>query len=199
MKALTNVIWRLIAVSLAAALTDCANPAFTVYSPLSPEQKGGTLGYAFTVTSPIRVTNLGVWDYGGNGDGLLEPGTQLIQTTIPAGTSGTLVDGYRYVPIAPVILAPGNYTIGAYYEPIGGFIKERVMSFCTKIASASEISYVGSRSSLYAGFRFPRYNDRGEKSGPKGFFGPNFCIACGDPNHPTVCPPRIPPWTWKTR
>ena len=109
-----NGICRLIAVSLAAALTGCATSGFSISSSLgSFAVNDATLGYAFTVSSPIRVTKLGVWDSGS--DGLTDPhaiaiwtstGTQLVQATIPAGTPGTLIDGFRYLPIAPFILAP---------------------------------------------------------------------------------------------
>jgi hypothetical protein len=167
-----NVICRLIAVSLAAALTGCATSAFSVSGGWDIIHNGGTYGYAFTVRSPIRVTDLGVWD-GGDftttglpypyattdpGDGLAEPhavkiwtsdATPLVQTTIPAGTSGKLIDNFRYVPIAPFILAPGTYTIGAYYteKPESDpdrpryYLKDRVLQIPPQkatIASASE-------------------------------------------------------------
>ncbi len=62
----------------------------------------------------IAVTQLGVFDQGG--DGLVNAhavgiwaadGTLLASTTIPAGTVATLVDGYRYMPISPVLIPPG--------------------------------------------------------------------------------------------
>src|SRR5262245_34235263 len=42
-------------------------------------------------------------------------GTQLVKTTIPAGTGGTLIDGFRYVSIAPFTLPAVTYTIGGFY------------------------------------------------------------------------------------
>lgn len=126
-----NAICRLIALSFATALTGCGTHGFYV----APVWLGGghlksdtaiitgnsTLGYAFTVSSPIRVTDLGLLDFYSR-DGFNDQhavaiwtstGTQLVQTTIPAGTSAKLIDNYRHVPIAPFILAPGTYTIGA--------------------------------------------------------------------------------------
>src|SRR5436190_6137204 len=67
-----------------------------------------TLGYAFSVSSPISVTSLGLFDF--QNDGLAQShavtiwtstGTQLLQLTISAGTGATLTDGFRYVSIAP--------------------------------------------------------------------------------------------------
>jgi hypothetical protein len=62
------------------------------------------------------VTDLGVWD--GNGGGLADShivtiwtstGTFVTSGTVLVGTSGTLVDDFRYVSIAPTLLAAGNY------------------------------------------------------------------------------------------
>jgi len=61
------VIWRLIAMLLATALTRCATSGFSALDGWSIEQNAGTLGYAFTVNSPIRVTDLGVYDFGDDG------------------------------------------------------------------------------------------------------------------------------------
>jgi hypothetical protein len=83
-----------------------------------------TFGYAFTLSSPVLVTQLGLWDEGNNG--LISShavtiwtstGTQLVQATIPAGTGGTLTNGFRYVSIAPFSLAAGTYTIAGFYSP----------------------------------------------------------------------------------
>jgi cysteine-rich repeat protein len=83
-------------------------------------------GWEFTVSSSVTVAALGVFDEPSSA-GLAEPhamaiwnGSQqvLATATVPAGTSATLVNGFRYVPIAALILTPGqNYTIGAYFPP----------------------------------------------------------------------------------
>jgi hypothetical protein len=131
-----------------------------------------TLGYAFTVSSPISVTMFGLFD--SNNDGLslshdvtiwTSTGTQLRQATIPSGTVGTLTNGFRYVSIAPLTLGPGTYTIGGFYAP--SFSDTAVVR--ASITSASGLSYVASRSA--AGFTFPTgdiFNF------PNSYFGPNF-------------------------
>jgi hypothetical protein len=135
-----------------------------------------TLGYAFTASSPIKVTNLGVFDAFNNGlvashavTIWTSTGTQLVQATIPAGTGGTLIDGFRYVSIAPFSLPAGTYTIGGSYD---GSLDAAQTD--TTITSASELSYVDGRGEF--GFTFPS----GDVFGfPNGYFGPNFEFTTG--------------------
>lgn len=82
----------------------------------------GTWGYAFSLDCSRTVTALGFYDLGGNGldysheVGVYTSGGVLkASTTIPAGTEGFLVNGFRFVPITPVVLTAGNYRIGAHY------------------------------------------------------------------------------------
>jgi PEP-CTERM motif len=93
----------------------------------------GTLGHTFTVGNvPLLVTGLGYYDgpnsaaanvSGYTGDGLLNPHevgiwaattqTLIASATVPAGTTGTLIDDFRYLPIKPVLLAArGQYVVG---------------------------------------------------------------------------------------
>jgi hypothetical protein len=79
-----------------------------------------TLGWAFEIDSNLSVTALGYYD--DLGDGLAEvhdvgifdaSGTLLASATVPAGSLAALIDTVRYTGIAPLVLAPGRYTIGA--------------------------------------------------------------------------------------
>src|ERR1700730_7367423 len=83
-----------------------------------------TLGWAFSLSSAVTVTNLGVWDSsngGGIGDGLVEShlvtiwtsaGVQVAQATVASGMTGSLLDGFRYVLLRSSVLLPiGKYTI----------------------------------------------------------------------------------------
>ena len=102
-------------------------PAFTP-SPdylIPPRNFTGTRGWAFSNGGPVSVTitAVGVWDFGG--DGLANShevgvwgnsGDLLGSANVPAGTKAALTDGYRYVPISPVIIAPrARGIIGAAY------------------------------------------------------------------------------------
>src|SRR3954453_11050000 len=83
-----------------------------------------TWGWSFHVTSPIRITHLawndtgrdglshshqvGIWKDPFNANG----GTLLSSVTIPSGTVAELSGPWRRVAIAPIVLQPGDYSIG---------------------------------------------------------------------------------------
>jgi hypothetical protein len=109
-----------------------------------------TYDYSFTLSSTVTVTNLGLFDKGN--DGLAQShavtiwtstGTQLVQATIPAGTGGTLINGFRYVSIAPFTLTAGTYTIAGFYGAAG---LQDSLATVGSITGASGVSYGGSRS-----------------------------------------------------
>ena len=89
-----------------------------------------TLGWMFSTSTPITVTQLGAQDI--NSDGLTgaipvkiyQDGTQslMASATVPSGTVASLSNGYRYVNITPVILPPGTYRISAWTA--GGELNE---------------------------------------------------------------------------
>lgn len=83
-------------------------------------------GYSFTVTDMVAVTALGVWDRNANGFADAHPvglwdgaGSLLAQAVVDSAsplTMGVLAGhGWRFETIAPVVIGPGTYKIGAYY------------------------------------------------------------------------------------
>lgn len=113
---------------LALALAAIASPVAaqqTAVNLITPgaEYSGSpfTLGFEFTVSSPVSITALGVYDSGA--DGLTAPasiglydtsGNLLTSGNIAAG-GGTLDGLFRYVTITPFSLTPGtDYVIGSY-------------------------------------------------------------------------------------
>ena len=131
-----------------------------------------TFGWGFSLSSPLVVTQLGVWDQ--NGDGLGQShlvtiwdstGTQVAQGTVPSGT-GPETNSFRYVSIGPVLLAAGNYTIGAFYVALGSDVASASAS---AISTAPGVTYAGSRS--IAGNAFPPTD---ALAIPNSYFGPNF-------------------------
>jgi hypothetical protein len=102
------------------AISNVGDSSFTVNT---------TLGYSFTALDDLLATDLGLFDLdqGTNavGNGLTEThtvglwkadGTLLSSAVVPAGTAGTLVGGFRYTPIAPVLLESGaTFVVGVHY------------------------------------------------------------------------------------
>jgi VPDSG-CTERM motif len=138
-----------------------------------------TLGWAFSLSAPVTVTQLGVWDQGG--DGLTREhqvtiwdstGTLILaQTTVPSGMGATLDSGFRYVSIGSVVLAAGNYTIGALF--IGtptSTSNEDVAINAVGIGTNSPVTYQGSRGE--PGDAYPATDNYISQS--NSYFGPNF-------------------------
>jgi hypothetical protein len=87
--------------------------------------------WGFTLSSPIAVGALGLWDEGANGlqnghqlglwasDGSLLAST-LITTanSTPVASSSTAGD-WRFTPISPLTLGPGDYVLGATFRNLG--------------------------------------------------------------------------------
>jgi hypothetical protein len=139
-----------------------------------------TKGWAFTISSPVHVTQLGLWDQGNNGLNAshvvsisTSTGTLMAQTTISSGTGATLIDGFRYVSIASVLLPAGSYTLGGFY----GRNDDRFAIHPSAITTASELTYNGSRSR--SGFAFPAGNFFDHVNS---YFGPNFQFATAVPD-----------------
>lgn len=160
----TNVRANTIALDFTGHLAGVSNPDITV-------------GWNFSLSSAVLVTDLGVWDGGTSfsgppGDGLADPhtvtiwtstGTFVTSATVPAGTSGTLVDDFRYVSIAQTLLVAGSYVIGAYYPTSSDFAADSA----TGITTGPEVIYGQSRGGLGNGFP-------GSSAASNGIFGPNF-------------------------
>ena len=136
-----------------------------------------TLGWAFALSAPTTITQLGVWDNGA--DGLIQQHKVTIwdstgtiieaQATVPSGTAAPLTNGFRYVTLgSSVLLAPGSYTIGAFFDAFG----DEAASQASAITTNSPVGYLGSRA--IAGDAFPPTDAFGL---PNSYFGPNFQFA----------------------
>jgi hypothetical protein len=130
-----------------------------------------TVGWAFTLSSPVLVTQLGLFDEGNDGLNTshivtiwTSTGTQEAQGTVPSGGTGGLTS-FRYVSIAPILLPAGSYTIGGFYSTAS----DRFFVQASSIATASGVTYDGSRLGL--GFAFPPGDIGGFANS---YFGPNF-------------------------
>ncbi len=98
-----------------------------IWSVATPIGVNETIGWQFTVSGSILVTNLGVFDSGLGGSGLpngladahtvgiwdTNSATLLVSAPMNTGTTDPLVNQFRYVSATPTLLGPGTYTIGA--------------------------------------------------------------------------------------
>lgn len=149
-------------------------------------------GWEFTVTRPIRVTSLGIWDNpppGSNnpgGDGLGETHllglwnaiatqTPLATALIPSGTTADLQNTFRYVAIPPMDLSPGQrYVIGAAYAGVGDWVVSSANNPTFAITTPSVIVFQNRRSGPGGpALSFPEYVD----TEFIGDFGPNFLFT----------------------
>lgn len=141
-----------------------------------------TLGWKFSLNSPILVSGLGVFDSGQ--DGLKDShevgifnaaGVLLASATVASGQANPLEAQFRYAP-ASVLLTPGqSYLIGAVWGPssdelLMGSATNPTLNFVT----APEINWLS-----YA------YTSSGSLTAPltfgidatESYFGPNFTYA----------------------
>lgn len=103
------------------ANAQCAYQAYSAADTLGNQQYTERLGLIFTVNDAVTITHLGVFDH--DSDGLNRAITVGIirnadSVTVAGpivllGTSDTLIGTYRYQPITPLILPPGQYTVVA--------------------------------------------------------------------------------------
>lgn len=151
--------------------------SFTGGSPLNLSGFDETAGWAFTLSTPKTVTQLGFWDSGNDGlaaaqtvaiwtsDGVLQ-----VTATVPAGIAATLLNGFRYTPVTPILLPAGSYTIGAF--SLGS------PDFFTKLATITTdpaVTYAGSRiDPTPGGIAFPVNDNIGF---PNSYLGPNFRLV----------------------
>lgn len=175
-----GLLMALCASSIAVAPSAIAAPAFSVSgTPTTLANPPFTLGYAFTLAKNFTLTAVGVFDEAGDGllnsydIGLFDSGGAVIASTnLGAGTSGTLVDGFRYVDLVPFALAAGDYRIGAVYTNNAGFDSLYFAGGANTITAISGVSYGGARFGSGAGL-----NDPTAAAGDGGYFGPNFLLG----------------------
>lgn len=132
-----------------------------------------TLGFRFDVSSPFTVNSLGAFDRFFDGlatshaVGIWDAtGNLLVSGTVAAGTSATLLGGFRMTAVTPYTLAIGTgYRVGAADF---GTVDDYVLT--SVVTNSAAISYAGSAFAQGAGLIDPvQFN--GNSSG---YFGANF-------------------------
>lgn len=146
-----------------------------------------TVGWRFLTAAPITITALGFYDQGG--DGLTDSHQVAIWTsagalqgsvTVPAGTVGTLDNGFRFAP-ASFSLAAGDYVV-AGDKPSGSDLHlGTVLAGNTTLAPG--ITYLQNRYGFDGGaFSFPAQTFGGQE---RGYFGGNFQFDAAVPEPAT--------------
>jgi hypothetical protein len=138
-----------------------------------------TLGWLFTLSSPVTVTALGYYDANGSA-GLADSypvgifnstGALLVSATVPSGPPTSLVDGFSFVSVTPVVLGAGNYEIGAHANA------SSPDDFRFDVAGSSSVPQLtlGEPAETFGNsFTEPATL---EPSATQGYFGPNFLVS----------------------
>jgi len=174
-----------------AALPAAAGTAVTVLSDSNAVYFNGayTLGWEFSVASPVQVTSLGFWDYLGDGfhnaAGALTSvsvgiwnasQTLLIASSVASSgpISNVLPDGsgFRFdTEDTPFTLQPGTYYIG------GTNHTESYLSYpSSSVTYDPAVHWISGQYAYGDTLTFPGTSDGAT---PAGWFGPNFTIGSG--------------------
>ena len=138
-----------------------------------------TLGWGFALLNAVTVTDLGYFD--GNG-GLTDAhpvgiwnsiGSLLAEGVVPSGTTAALVSGFRFVPIPPVVLGPGAYSIGGYANDTSPDEFRFEVSLVTTVAGLS----FGPANLYTKADSLTRPTTKADAFSQDGYFGPNFEVS----------------------
>jgi hypothetical protein len=155
-------------------------PAFTLTGTYTHSYYGAfTTGYTFRVDRPIQVTDLGLFDLGGDGINHAtdigiwhaDSGDLIVTETLPASESGTspLIGQFRYVGISPTLLEPGEYAMGAEsFESSPDFYV-----YEAEISSADGMTWLEGRHAEGSFLSFPTIITPGSADATL-WFGPNL-------------------------
>jgi PEP-CTERM motif len=106
---------------------------------------------------------IGIWD---------STGTLVASGTVGSGTSGTLINQFRYVSITPVDIAAGTYQIGTLYLDGNDGIVGTDFSGPTNFSTASGITFDSSEFAAGGTLTNPTLSGGGTQ-----YFGPNFTFT----------------------
>ena len=142
-----------------------------------------TAGWEFSVSAPLFASGLGYFDIGADGFAASHPvglwtsaGVLLTSTTVtsasPLVSSASAAGDWRFGPIAPILLAPGNYVVGGeVFSPD----TDGVIVDATALALAPGAAFVEDRATgAGAGFGFPTITT---PFADNGFFGPGVVLT----------------------
>lgn len=136
---------------------------------------GDVIGWRFSVSEEVQITDLGVWNVDQTG-GIESPhivgvwdGSQALMDSVTVDGSGTVVGDWIYASVTPIIVSPGEtYTIGALYFSGDS---DWYISSATNVTTDPGVTWI---ESVYPfedelGFAYPELS-----TSSFGRFGPNF-------------------------
>jgi len=133
---------------------------------------GYSLGFQFTVTSPVLVDALGWWDAAAPDDltdshqvGIFDTSGDLLTSTTVL-TTDPITDGFAYDSITPYLLSAGTYVISGVTGT-----NDEYASGVTGFTTAPWFTYGNNLYIVSSTLQFPTTNST---SDGVGFFGPNF-------------------------
>jgi hypothetical protein len=187
------------AAAVSAIQTD-NGPVFSWFAPTDTFALSGqsaAVGWSFQVLgSDLDVASVGVFDDQNGLQDAHEVGiwdssqTLLVDVTAPAGTSGTLIDGYRYIDISPITLTAGDtYFIAAFYPAKFSTTAPQDHVLANSSQTYDGVEFLNSVQTLQGTgipFGFPNQN----AAVNEGVFGPNFqftTAVTATPEPSTVC------------
>jgi hypothetical protein len=168
----------------ASPLVLADTPALTSFSGGDPATSSSDqlYGWIFTANTNLTVTSLGVYDYDGASGlsvshdvGIYDQTTQTLlgSATVPAGTGGTLLDGWEYESVTSFTLDAGDNYVIVMTMPEQNSDFQYVLS--ASETTASEITYVNSAFDAGSSLAFPNPAENGVFA--QGLFGPNFTFS----------------------
>jgi len=170
-------------IGMAAVASGQAITGFTGGSQFDVYHTGSTgdvIGWRFTVSSPLEVSDLGVWNADTQATaglttthqvGIWDSGQNLLASATP-GPGGTIVGDWTYASITPITLMPGEtYTIGAMYAAGDG---DSYISSASSATTDPDVTWLNSvyPASGSLGFVYPATD-----TSSFGRFGPNFLFT----------------------
>lgn len=133
-----------------------------------------TAGWRFSLSEPVLVTMLGMYDTGS--DGLVEShnvaiwddsGSNILaQVTVPSNFMPGQDWYWEALPGGPVLLSPGTYVIGVY---VSNGSPDGAIYAATSVTTDPRVTYLENR--ITAGWGYPWHNAGLDE---KSYFGPNF-------------------------
>ncbi|MBD3278232.1 MAG: hypothetical protein GF388_08030 [Candidatus Aegiribacteria sp.] len=154
----------------------------TEYNSYYSSAAGDVVGFRFTVSEELEVSELGVWnnDTAGGGAGLssshevgIWDDTETLLTSVTVDVTGTVIGDWTYASITPVLNPGVTYTAGALYTNTDND------NYISSASSATTDQAVTLENAVYPtggelGYVYPALDS---PTSSVGRFGPNFIFT----------------------